>query len=250
MPNRFPLRIVVMDDDYFALKGVASLLARDLRTLVVGECDSAESLLQTTAKMRQKPDVVLVDAEYQQTAIPLANLISQVKSYAPQAVLICWSQYGQSEQMQQAVAAGADAILIKHEVRLALGTHIVRTYRTKRAYTPSVADILGDTFNEWLQTGDELVPWELHPDLSPRLKEVFWLCIVYGLSVKATAAQMHVQPETVERYRMKIYDILGDGWFNEEYLRDSWDRIANTLGTTPRGIDWAFHMITQPPRQE
>ena len=250
MSMRFPLRLVVMDDDYFALKGAVALLSRDLRTLVTAECDSAESLIQTLQNNKQKPDVLLIDAEYRQTAIPLNALIQRVKSLAPNALVICWSQYGDTDIIRSAVDAGADAVFIKKEVRLAIATDVVRTYRNKRAYTPSVKEILGDGFNEWLSQGTKLEPWQVHPELSPRLKQVFWLCIIYGMSVRAAAAEMQVQPETVERYRMKIYDIIGDGWNNEAYLQEAWERIASTSGEHNRGIDWAFHMITQPPHND
>ena len=89
--------------------------------------------------------------------------------------------------------------------------------------------------------------WEVHPDLSPRLEQVFWLCIIYGMSVRAAAAEMCVQPETVERYRMKIYDIIDDGWNNEKYLAAARERIIGAQEAT-RSINWAFHMMTQPPR--
>ncbi len=245
---RFPLRVVVMDDDYFALKGVAGLLSRDLRTMVCGECDSAEALIQTLTQLKQPPDIVLIDAEYRQDAITLPDLMARTRKLCGDAVLICWSQYGEPDAMRSVVAAGADGILIKKEVRLAIATDLVRAWHRRSAWSPSVAQILGADFDEWLTQGGKMEPWEPHPDLSPRLKQVFWLCIVYGMNVRDAAAEMHVQPETVERYRMKIYDIMNDGWVDDSYLQDAWQRIQQDR-ESDRGISRAYHLLTQPPRE-
>lgn len=248
MSVEFPLRIIVMDDDYFALKGVAGLLSRDLRTVVEEECESAESLIQTVKKMERCPDIILIDAEYQRSRIPLPDLIQQVKTACPDSLLLCWSQYGEQTAMRGVVEAGADGILIKDEVRLGVATNLVQAWYSGRAFSPSVPQILGDDFEEWLLGGERLESWIPHPDLSPRLKQVFWLCIVYGMSARDAAAEMHVQPETVERYRMKIYDIMNDGWVDDQYLREAWTRIQQDR-ESERGVSQAYHLLTQPPRQ-
>ena len=246
MTTRFPLRVAVMDDDFYALKGVASLLSRDLRTLVVDECGSAEVLLKALRKARRKPDVIMIDAEYTDSALPLSQLIQKVRKVAPDGLIICWSQYGETEHIHAAIDAGADAVFVKNDVQLAVATNVVRAFIDKRAYTPSVVSVLEGSHDNWMANATLLGTWEIHPDLSPRLKQVFWLCIVYGMSVKAAAEEMHVQPETVERYRMKIYDILEDGWLSETYLREAWNK-ARGEEENLRNLDWAFHLITQPP---
>ncbi len=245
MPHRFPLRVVVMDDDFYALKGVASLLARDLRTMVVGECNTPEHLLKELRKLRREPDIIMIDAEYDDDHMSLKEVIGKVKKRSPEALIICWSQYGGAEHVHPAIDAGADAVFVKNDVQLAIATNVVRAFLERRAYTPSVAAILEGSHDDWMADASKLDTWEIHPDLSPRLKQVFWLCIVYGMSVRAAADEMYVQPETVERYRMKIYDILEDGWLSETYLREVWN---NRRGDeeNPRNLEWAFHLITQP----
>ena len=246
MAVRFPLRIAVMDDDYYALKGVASLLSRDLRTLVTSESNSAEDLLKTLRTARRKPDVTIIDAEYAATDVPLSKVIAKSKKLAPDGIVICWSQYGESEHVNQAIDAGADAVFVKKDVQLAIGTNVVRAFVEKRAYTPSVLAAVDIKNKEWIEHASRLDAWEIHPELSPRLKQVFWLCIVYGMSVRAAAEEMHVQPETVERYRMKIYDILEDGWLSEDWIKQVWQDVRGE-DENLRNIDWAFHLITQPP---
>ena len=247
MSNRFPLRVSIMDDDFYALKGVAALLSRDLRTVVVDECNSAEILLHTLKKSRPKPDVVLIDAEYRRSSISIRELLRQARKAAPEAILIYWTQYGEPEQIRDAAAASVDAIFVKSEVELGLATAIERAYIARRACTSSIAGVLKGHHDAWLAEAVLIEGWEVHPDLSPRLEQVFWLCIVYGMSVRSAAAEMCVQPETVERYRMKIYDIIDDGWNNEKYLSAARERIIGAQEAT-RSINWAFHMMTQPPR--
>ncbi|MGB1252453.1 MAG: response regulator [Candidatus Promineifilaceae bacterium] len=247
MSNRFPLRVAIMDDDFYALKGVAALLSRDLRTMIVDECSSAESLLSTLKKSRPKPDVILIDAEYRGGLIQIDDLLRRARRSAPEAVIIYWTQYADPQPVRAAAAANVNAIFVKSEVELGLATAIERAYIAERACTPSVSKLLRGHYDAWLADAVRIEKWELHPDLSPRLEQVFWLCIIYGMSVRAAAAEMCVQPETVERYRMKIYDIIDDGWNNEKYLAAARERIVGAQEAT-RSINWAFHMMTQPPR--
>lgn len=249
MVHRFPLRIAIMDDDFYALKGVASLLSRDLRTMVVAECNSAENLLAQLRKLRREPDVIMIDAEYQDSAISLKTVIEKTKKCVPDGLIICWSQYGEAKHIHPAIEAGADAVFVKSDVQLAIATNVVHAFIERRTYTPSVADVLKGSHDEWLADASKLEAWKIHPDLSPRLKQVFWLCIVYGMSVRAAADEMYVQPETVERYRMKIYDILEDGWLSEAYLREIWNSRRGEE-ENPRNLEWAFHLITQPPAEQ
>jgi two-component system LytT family response regulator len=56
-----PLRVLLVDDDPLARRGVHRLLERSGAALVVGECADAQSALASVAKL--KPDVVLLDIE-------------------------------------------------------------------------------------------------------------------------------------------------------------------------------------------
>jgi two-component system LytT family response regulator len=56
-----PLRILVVDDDPIARRGIRRLLPGDGNTLVVGECENASQAIDGVAKL--SPDVILLDIE-------------------------------------------------------------------------------------------------------------------------------------------------------------------------------------------
>ena len=141
MPIRFPLRIAVMDDDFFALKGTISLLSRDLRTSIEAECETAHCLIKAIKGKRLKPHVVLIDAERQPSDMSLEDTIKKVKKIAPETLVVCWSQYGDPDVMKRAVAAGADSLMVKKDVKLALATHLIHAYTCLLYTSPSPRDL-------------------------------------------------------------------------------------------------------------
>jgi len=174
----------------------------------------------------------------------------------PAITTICLSQYGDRELIQAAVHAGANAILLKNDVRLAIATAVVRAYKAPFTYTPGVIAALSGQFDDLLVKGGCLLRWQLHPELAPHLLKVLWLSLVYGMSAAETAEELTLTEATVERYRTQIIDILADGWLDEADLA-GWDqKLTRHLpgdkygrSRIVRGAHWAFHMLTQLPRK-
>jgi DNA-binding NarL/FixJ family response regulator len=258
-----PIQVVIMDDDYFALEGKALLLARDLRTVVCARCLTPEQLLTWLAVQRNQPngaipDVILLDVEYQAnqlTTRPLPVLLERCRVLAPEAAVLCISQYGAAEIVRAAVEGGTRGFLLKADVRLALATAVVRAHEATFVYTPSVETLLGELFPKLLATAARLEPWELHPDLTPRLEQIFWLCLVYGMPARLAAEEAGLQQASIERYRTQMFDILGDGWHDETHLAAVQEKLARTLAGAEKapifkGLDWAYHIGTQPPAFE
>jgi DNA-binding NarL/FixJ family response regulator len=220
MIKQYPLRVAIMDDDYFALQKKVSLLARDLRTKVCIHCESAEELLTCLRNPRNGgiPEVIILDAEYRTPTTPLDRLITSVRDATPGAAIICLSQYGDPETVRLALTAGVRAFLLKNEVRMAISTAVVRATQAQFLYTLGIENVLQREFSYLLGIGERLSRWKLHPDLSPHLTDVFWLCIVYGLSSRQAAEELDLATTTVEKYRNTVYDILGDGWLDDSCL--------------------------------
>jgi hypothetical protein len=94
MTKIIPLRVAIMDDDYFALEKKASLLARDVRTQLCARCESARELLDYLRELEggKRPHAINLDTEHRAPDIPLGLLITRIREIAPETAIICLSQ--------------------------------------------------------------------------------------------------------------------------------------------------------------
>ncbi|TAK11357.1 MAG: response regulator transcription factor, partial [Anaerolineae bacterium] len=132
-----PLRVALMDDDFHSLKWNTALCMRDPRTTVVVETESAETLLAELAK--EAADVVVFDVEFgpDRPDLPeLPELLKAVRKAAPEAALVCLSQYGGRDMAATALKHGARGILLKKEVRMALVSALATAHREPLVVTP------------------------------------------------------------------------------------------------------------------
>lgn len=239
MAHKFPVRVMLMDDDFYALKWNAALLTRDLRTIVCAEAETPEELVRFAAQV--ETDAILLDTEYTLTYLPLDVLIARLRAVAPKAAVVCLSLYGDPSAIQAAVLAGASGFLLKGEVRMAIASAVVRACRARFVMTPGVEVALHGKFDDFLREADRLQSWEPHPGLTPSLKESVWLRVVYRMRASLAAQEIGKKPGTVERYVNYAYQILEDDWADDADLGEiDWSDISPE--------DRAFTLFTQPPR--
>ena len=55
-----PIKVLIIDDDYFVRQATTSLLTKDERTEVIG---SAASLSEALSKIKEKPNIILLDMD-------------------------------------------------------------------------------------------------------------------------------------------------------------------------------------------
>jgi len=218
--SNFPIRVIIHDDDPAALKWNVGLLARDPRTEVLAEAETPGELIERVrqaqaraaqfmrrsgrAKAPDSPDVILLDAEYRPAEPPLEALIGQLRALAPQALIVCLSQYGDPNAIQAACRAGAHGFLLKGEIRWAIAEAVTRVGPGWFVFTPGVEAALRPI--HLANRPMRLPPWK-PLDLSPRLDKTVWLCVMYGLSARLAALELGLTPETLERYLVDAADI-------------------------------------------
>jgi DNA-binding NarL/FixJ family response regulator len=102
---------VIIDDDR-GMRLLASLVAEEAGWRVIGEAACAEDGVPLA--VRRQPDVVVMD--YRLPGIDGAEATAQIKRELPGARVVAWTTNDDAQVLEQLRAAGADAVLGKHEL--------------------------------------------------------------------------------------------------------------------------------------
>lgn len=240
MKNKFPYKVALMDDDFYALKWNTALFMRDPRTTVVIDAGSPTELLESLEKEKTSPDAFIIDVEYEDDKISLDDLLSKLKNDHPNSNIVCLSQYGGSEQIQAARQTKVNGFLIKDDVRMAIIPALIKSMTSPFLITPSIENMMMNVNrNEY-----EVFPvWLPNPKLTPQIMKAFWLRVFFGMRAAFAAEELFVAKGTVERYINQAYRILPDSWSDDSYL----DHI-DLEKFSPE--DQAFLWFTLPPRKK
>ena len=242
MPHR-GLRVLVMDDDFYARKWNTALVMRDPRSTVVGEASSPGELL-SLLQNEDTVHTVIVDVEYSQDKKPLSELLIEIQADFPSVSIVCLSQYCEPEHLKIALEAKVSAFLVKREVSMALVPAILNAHSGDGiAVTPTVAAEIETSYTHLLKTIHTIPIWEHNPRLTPQVMRSFWLRVFFGMRASLAAEEMGVETATVERYVNQAYSVLPDAWADDEYL---FDVNLDTLSAE----DQAFVWFTLPPRSK
>jgi DNA-binding NarL/FixJ family response regulator len=235
-----PTRILIMDDDFHALKWNTALFMRDPRSTVVGECESPDELLAyLDDKGNDRPDVIVIDTEYGADYPDVDALLSTVRKAQEGANLICLSQYGHPKAIRAALDNEAVGFLLKREVRMAVVPAILQALRVENfVISPGIAEKMNELAP--LKPLHNIPRWKPNPNLTPQIMKSFWLRVFFGMRASLAAEEMFVETATIERYVNQAYKILPDGWADERYLFD-----VDLNEISPE--DQAFVWFTLPP---
>lgn len=209
MNKRMGLRVLVMDADYFALRWLEGLVLQDYRVAACIPADSPHSLLsQCTLRLNsQKPDLVLLSAEYSPHFPALADLVRQVRAMLPEAFIICLLKNSTSQAadlVRGAVEGGAHGLFIKEEISYGLVTGALRASNGLFLHTPGVRPWLEEDHLRVDQILRRLPAWR--SVLPARLREAFELTYFYGMTAAEAASRMGLSaPNNVHKYLSEAY---------------------------------------------
>lgn len=266
-----PIRVVVLEDDALARFSTSRLLSRDLRTEVQETFSDPAALLSWLQKRKrgalpnQLPHVLVIDPEYEEGPDPLA-LLAELRGYDTGAAILFLSQYGHRDLLHGAVRAGVEGFILKREIGLAVATAVYLAHRQgpvfSAALAPDLRKLAADpVVRAWWQAGRGLPRWQAINHLSNRLQDIAWHCLFYGMSNRLAGEELALANGSVETYRTRLYDeveLLAAAWLDLEPLRPVLPRLKRARPKAGpesldeglyTGDDWAFHMLTQLPRQ-
>ncbi len=203
-----PVKVFIIDDDFFVRQATTSLLTKDDRTEVIG---SASSLSEALTSIRITPDIILLDMDLKHTQESGLQAIAPLKENFSNTNILILSMSRDENLILEAMQTGADGYIWKNDAAEGLGSAIERVQQGNFVVTESVArlifgkisDLLGNRQAEILPEGKR------HVDLTRRVEQVMRLFCIDGMSAAEIAEALHISENTVRGHIKTGYEVVG-----------------------------------------
>jgi DNA-binding NarL/FixJ family response regulator len=192
-----PITVSLVEDNDQLRATLARVISRAEGFQCVGQHATAEAALEAIPK--ETPNVVLMDIN-----LPGMNgveCVRRLKQLAPQTQVVMLTVYEDTENIFNALAAGATGYMLKRTPRDELLAAIRDVLRGGSPMTTHIARKVVQSFQR--------APAPANPteELSPREKEVLD-CLAQGFLYKEIADKLGISYETVHTYIRRIYEKL------------------------------------------
>ena len=191
------ITVSIVEDQEQLRNTLARVLNRAEGFKCVSHYDSAEAALE--ALPNDKPEVVLMDIN-----LPGMNgveCVRKLKQVAPQIQTVMLTVYEDTENIFNALAAGASGYLLKRTSSAELLESLREVHRGGSPMTAHIARKVVQSFQKSAASN------EATEDLSPREREVLD-CLSQGFLYKEIAEKLGISYETVHTYIRRIYEKL------------------------------------------
>jgi DNA-binding NarL/FixJ family response regulator len=199
MPNT---TILLVDDHNIVRQGLRALLLAEQDFTIVAEAQTGREAVQLATRLR--PEIVIMDL-----AMPLLNgweATRQIIKAIPNAKVIVLSSYGDDQHLQQAIAAGAAAYLLKQTAAADLVKAIHEVKKGNAFFSPAIAKRLREKTCQPAIEGPQ--PQKAaDAELTSREAEVLQL-IAEGFANKQIASELGLSVKTVEKHRQAVMNKL------------------------------------------
>jgi len=195
------ISVLLADDHNIVRQGLKALLVAEGDITVVGEAQSGREAVQLSERLR--PEVVIMDL-----AMPLLNgweATRQIMKALPSAKIIVLSTYNTEDHVQQAIAAGAAAYLVKQTAAADLVKAIREVKKGNAYFSPAIAQKLREKTCRSL--AGEPAERASQVELTVREAEVLQL-IAEGFANKQIASELGLSVKTVEKHRQQMMNKL------------------------------------------
>jgi len=192
-----PITVSIVEDQDPLRGTLARVIGRAEGFECVGQHPSAETALEGIPK--EQPNVVLMDIN-----LPGLNGVEcarRLKAILPQIQIIMLTVYEDTENIFNALAAGASGYLLKRTPRDELLEAIREVNRGGSPMTTHIARKVVQSFQKPAASPEPTA------DLSPREQEVLD-CLAQGFLYKEIAEKLGISYETVHTYIRRIYEKL------------------------------------------
>ncbi|MCC6905580.1 MAG: response regulator transcription factor [Anaerolineae bacterium] len=202
------IRILVAEQDIYALQAIVGYLGWDRRTTVIG---GARSIAQVSQALRggAGADVLLLDAGLAGSANLLSHLIHEVVSSGPAApAVVCLGRAPDTYMARACLEAGARAYLVREAVGPSIAHAVDFVLDYVFTVTPDVYPLLLPHLNGKASWVAVLPERRVHSRLTERVDQALRLCVVEGMPAELAAQEMGVSVSTVRSYIKEGYRIL------------------------------------------
>lgn len=205
----YPIKVFIIDDDFYVRQATTSLLTRDERTEVVGSASSiAEAMVELDILM---PDIILLDLDFKHTRESGLEVIVPLKKRLPQTSILIFSASRDENSILEAMQVGADGYIWKNDAAEGLGSAIERVKDGSFVITESIARLIYGKFSGLIdERPAEILPeGKRYVDLTKRVEQVMRLFCFEGMSALEIAETLHLSENTVRGYIKAGYEIVG-----------------------------------------
>ncbi|MBR9974130.1 MAG: response regulator transcription factor [Bacteroidetes bacterium] len=186
------IRLLIADDHHIVREGLKKILAFEDDIILVGEANSAETLLPMLEDLR--PDVLLLDISMPGRSG--LDVLPDVRRISENTRVLMLTMHPEEMHAMRSLRAGASGYLTKDAIPSELPAAVRRIHAGRRYITPDMAERLVSELTQ-LHSDD---PLDL---LSMREHEVLRL-LAQGDTPASIAEQLHISPRTVGTYRRRI----------------------------------------------
>lgn len=203
------LNVVVADDHQIVRRSLRRLIEDDERFTVVGEAGDGRTAVRRCVEMR--PDVAVLDINM--PVISGITATSEIKKRCPGTGVVILTFQLQLDTIRAALAAGAEAYVLKDSSENELFEAIVSAAQGQRYIAQRAAEIVVDTL---IFTGASATEVERDPLrlLSNRERQVLQM-LAEGTPNNEIAATLNLSSKTVETYRSRLMQKLNVRSFAE-----------------------------------
>ena len=192
-----PTNVSIVEDNEQLRNTLARVLNRAEGFRCVSHYGSAEAALEGLPK--DKPEVVLMDINL--PGLNGVECVRKLKQVAPQIQIVMLTVYEDTDNIFNALAAGASGYLLKRTTTPELLESIGEVLRGGSPMTAHIARKVVLSFQK------SAASVEATEDLSPREREVLD-CLSQGFLYKEIAEKLGISYETVHTYIRRIYEKL------------------------------------------
>jgi DNA-binding NarL/FixJ family response regulator len=195
-----PITVSIVEDNEQLRGTLARLINRAEGFQCLSQYGTAEAALEGLPK--DKPQVVLMDINL--PGLNGVECVRRLKRTAPEILAVMLTAYEDTENIFNALAAGAAGYLLKRAPRAELLDAIREVHRGGSPMTTHIARKVVQSFEKHAQTAQQ--PDETQT-LSAREQEVLNY-LSQGFLYKEIAEKMGISYETVHTYIRRIYEKL------------------------------------------
>ena len=192
-----PTNVSIVEDNEQLRNTLARVLNRAEGFRCVSHYGSAEAALEGLPK--DKPEVVLMDINL--PGLNGVECVRKLKQVAPQIQIVMLTVYEDTDNIFNALAAGASGYLLKRTTTPELLESIGEVLRGGSPMTAHIARKVVLSFQK------SAASVEATEDLSPREREVLD-CLSQGFLYQEIAEKLGISYETVHTYIRRIYEKL------------------------------------------
>lgn len=210
MLDKVNLKVVIVDPDFYAQQSLSSYLAWDRRTRVTHMSSTLDDLFIYLGHLSDTefPDVILIDADMVTDALKLGATLFQMRQAVPNVKIICLGHIADPIRAAATLNAGGRGYLIRGEVRQLIAGAICYAIERSFVVTQSIHAAVEAPFDVRLFNATVLPNQKQYPEMTERIRQALWLCVVEGMSAQLAADEMGVSPHTVRSYIKEGYRIL------------------------------------------